>query len=142
MMGLLRTKFRGYTLIEIMMAIVIFTVGIISIMALFPASVRDTRRARVMTQAVFLCQGKTEEILSMPGTKIPDEVAKTGKFTPDFPDFSYVVRKYPYTYTRNGSTFNSYALAEIHVSVFHPINDRKAPLCEFYVIKGCVGEQK
>ena len=142
MIGILKTKLKGYTLIEIMMAIIIFTVGIISIMALFPASVRDTRRARVMTQAVFLCQGKMEEILSMPGTKIPDEVVKTGKFIPDFPDFSFVVRKYPYAYMKNGTLYNSYALAEIHVSVFHPINNRKAPLCEFYVIKGCVGEQK
>lgn len=142
MTALLRKKIRGYTLIEIMMAIIIFTVGIISIMSLFPASVRDTRRARVMTQATFLCQAKTEEILSLPGTTIPAEVAKTGKFTPDFPDFSFVVRKYPYTYQKNGSTYVSFALAEIHVSVFHPINNRKAPLCEYYVIKGCVGEQK
>ncbi len=142
MMVFFKTKVKGYTLVEIMMAIIIFTIGIISIMSLFPASVKDTRRARVMTQAVFLCQAKTEEILAMPGTKIPDEVAKTGKFTPDFPDFSFVVRKYPYTYKKDGTTYTSLAMCEIDVSVFHPINDRKAPLCEFYVIKGCVGEQK
>ena len=137
----IRVRLKGFTLIEIMMAIVIFTVGIIAIMSLFPISVRDTRRARIMTQAAFLCQAKMEEVISLPGTLIPPDYDKTGKFSPDFEDFSFVVRKYPYVYKKDGSSFESYALSEIHVSVFHSINDRKAPLCEYYTIKGSVGEQ-
>ncbi len=83
-----------------------------------------------------------EEVLSDPGAWIPEEYSYTGTFAPEFPDFTYVVRKYPYTYEENGKKIESIALSKIHVSVFHPINNRSKPLVEYFSLKGGVGEQK
>ena len=135
-------KCRAFTLVEIMLSVVIFTIGIISIMSLFPISLRDVARARVMTQAAFLCQAKTEEYLAKPGDTIPDYVNTNGKFEPEFPDFTFVVRKYPYSANQGASTYDSSALWELHVSVFHTINNRQSPLVEHFTLKGCIGEQK
>jgi len=136
----MKKKFFGYTLVEIMLAIVIFTIGIISLMSLLPVALRSTRRARIMTQAAFLCQAKTEEVLAIPGVIIPEDFDKTGRFTPDFPDFTYVVRKYIYIYEVDGRRVESHSVSEIHVSVFHPINNRKKPLCEYFTLRGRIGE--
>ncbi|MCE1247968.1 MAG: type II secretion system GspH family protein [Firmicutes bacterium] len=135
-------KSRAFTLVEIMLSVVIFTIGIIAIMSLFPLSLRDVARARVMTQAAFLCQAKTEEYLGKPGDTVPDYVNSNGTFEPEFPDFTYVVRKYPYSGTQGSTTYDSQALWEIHVSVFHTINNRQSPLVEHFALKGCIGEQK
>lgn len=139
---MIRKKAGGYTLVEIMLAILIFTGAMVTVLTLFPLSLRHVVRARIMTQAAFLCQAKMEEVLSDPGAWIADEYTYTGKFEPEFPDFSYVVRKYPYTYEENGKKIESMALLKIHVSVFHPINNRSAPLVEYTALKGGVGEQK
>jgi Tfp pilus assembly protein PilV len=135
-------KTKAFTLVEIMLAIVIFTIGIIAIMSLFPLSLRDVARARVMTQAAFLCQAKMEEFLAKPGDTIPDYVNTNGKFEPEFPDFTFVVRKYPYSGKEGATSYDSSALWELHVSVFHTINNRTAPLVEHFTLKGCIGEQK
>ena len=95
-----------------------------------------------MTQAAFLAQGKMEEALSIPGTVIPDDYNKTGNFEPPFQEFSFVVRKFPYRYIDAGKEYNSLALSQIHIAIFHPINDRKTPIVELYAVKGGLGEQE
>lgn len=53
-----RTDNRGFTLIEVMVALTILSIGIIAIMRLFPQSVRQTRLANERQQTAFLA--KTE----------------------------------------------------------------------------------
>lgn len=138
----MKTTAKGYSLIEVMIALMIFSGAMITILALFPISLRDAYRAKIMTQAAFLCQAKMEEILSVPGTMAPPESDRSGRFEPEFPDFTYVARKYPYVYYVNGRRITSLALSEIHVAVFHPINNRRSPLVEHFTIKSGIGEQK
>lgn len=132
--GILKFKksIRAFTLIEIMIALIIFTVGIISIMSLFPLSLKSALRARIVTQATFLAQARLEEELSEPAMTMPDN--SSGTFEPDFPNFVYVIRK---------SDFNDNpAITKIEVYVFHPINDRKQPLAHLTALKCTQGAIK
>lgn len=49
---------RGFTLIEVIVALTILSIGIIAIMRLFPRSIQQTRQAAERQQAAFLA--KTE----------------------------------------------------------------------------------
>jgi prepilin-type N-terminal cleavage/methylation domain-containing protein len=53
-----RTNNRGFTLIEVMVALTILSIGIIAIMRLFPRSIQQTRLAAEKQQVAFLA--KTE----------------------------------------------------------------------------------
>ncbi|MCD4782748.1 MAG: type II secretion system GspH family protein [Candidatus Eremiobacteraeota bacterium] len=138
----MRRSYRAFTLVEIMLAIVIFTFCIVSMMTVFVEGMRYNTRAKIMTQAAFLCQAKMEEVLSIPGIVIPEEFNKTGNFEAPLQEFSFVVRKFPYRYVEGAKTYDSVALSQIHITVFHPVNDRKSPLVELYAVKGGVGEQE
>lgn len=138
----MRRSYRAFTLVEIMLAIVIFTFCIVSMMTVFIEGMRYNTRAKIMTQAAFLCQAKMEEVLSIPGIVIPEDPGPDSRFESPFQEFSFVVRKFPYRYTEGAIMYDSVALSQIHITVFHPINDRKSPLVELYAVKGGVGEQE
>lgn len=53
-----RTSQRGFTLVEVIVALTILSIGIIAIMRLFPTSIQQTRIAAERQQASFLA--KTE----------------------------------------------------------------------------------
>ena len=53
---------KGFTLIEIITAITIMAVGILSILALFPVGFAASRRAADLTTAALYAQEKMEEI--------------------------------------------------------------------------------
>ncbi len=123
---------RAFTLVEIMIALVIFVFGIVSIMYLFPVSLKSIYRARIVTQAIFLAQAKLEEELSKPASSYPSTTEpSSGTFEPDFPEFVYVMRK---------SSFNGdISLNKIDIYIFHPINNRKKPIAHLCALKGSLG---
>lgn len=59
-----RHKKQGFTLIEAVVAIAIFVVGILAILQFLPAASKVAWQARHKTQAAFLIQGKLEEYLA------------------------------------------------------------------------------
>lgn len=57
---------RGISLVEIMIAILIFGVGITAAMRTLPVSNRATTRARNLSLATNLAQQKIEELMNLP----------------------------------------------------------------------------
>jgi len=56
------SRHKGYSLIEVLVSVAIFLAGILSIVNLFPMSLRAQRRAADVSGAAFLAQLKAEEI--------------------------------------------------------------------------------
>lgn len=74
---------RGFTLVEVLVAVAIFALGLAALMPLVIANVRANDSAGVRTRAVALAQEKVEEIRAMtfdsvlalaPGTETVDTV--------------------------------------------------------------------
>lgn len=55
---------RAFTLVEAVVALAIFIIGILAILQFLPAATKLALRARHKTQAAFLTQGKMEEYLA------------------------------------------------------------------------------
>lgn len=53
---------RGFTLIEVMVALTILSIGIIAIMRLFPQSIRQTRLAAERQQVSFLAKSELGQL--------------------------------------------------------------------------------
>lgn len=69
---------KAFTLIEIIMAMAILTIGIIGVVRLLPVGLRASKSAEILSKAAFLAQEKLEELklagfeqLSLPGPSIP-----------------------------------------------------------------------
>ena len=54
----------GVTLVELMVSLVVFSIGVLAIMAMTIMSIKGNSLANRMTQANFLAQDKMEELLS------------------------------------------------------------------------------
>lgn len=57
-----RARRRGFTLVEVLVALAIFLAGLVAIVQLFPVSLRAQQEAAYKTTAVLLAQQKVEEI--------------------------------------------------------------------------------
>lgn len=55
---------RGFTLLEVMVALTILSIGIIAIMRLFPQSIRQTRVAAERQQVAFLAKTELGQLRS------------------------------------------------------------------------------
>jgi len=53
---------RGFTLIEIIMAMAILAIGIIGVVRLLPVGMRASKSSELMSKAAFLAQDKMEEL--------------------------------------------------------------------------------
>jgi len=53
---------KGFTLIEIIMAMAILAVAVIGVVQLLPTGIRASRSSEMMSKAVFIAQEKTEEL--------------------------------------------------------------------------------
>ena len=59
---------RGLGLIEVLIALVVLSVGIFALMQVFPAASRSMQSSRMLTAADFYAQQKLEELSSLPWT--------------------------------------------------------------------------
>ncbi|MFP4498331.1 MAG: prepilin-type N-terminal cleavage/methylation domain-containing protein [Vulcanimicrobiota bacterium] len=121
-------KNSGFTLIEIMVSILIFVIGIITILYLFPISLKQVKLSKIKTQGLFLAQGVLEEEISR---KEPDFSALEGNLGPDFPDFNYAVNK--------EFIENSWSIFEINVEITHKFNNHTTPVSKLTVLKSMGG---
>ncbi len=53
---------RGFSIVEVIVAVAILMIGILSIVFLFPTTLRSARLTEMQTRATFLAQMKAEEI--------------------------------------------------------------------------------
>jgi type IV pilus modification protein PilV len=56
----------GFTIIEVLIAMAIFAIGILGIAKLQISSIGGNRTAMEVSEASFLCEGKLEELMSIP----------------------------------------------------------------------------
>ena len=55
-------KVRGFTLLEIVMALAIFAVGLVGLLSLFPVGFQVSKRASDLTEATIYAQEKIEDL--------------------------------------------------------------------------------
>ncbi len=64
---------KGFTLIELIVAIFILALGITAVFAIFPLGIQIVRFSKITTTATHLGGAKIEEIISKPYNEIYDE---------------------------------------------------------------------
>ena len=70
MFHILSSKNKGFTLIELIIAIFILSVGILGVLGMFPLGIQVAKSSEMATVATQLAQAKTEEIISQPYQEI------------------------------------------------------------------------
>lgn len=55
-------KFKGFTLLEVLISLAILLAGIVAVLSFFPMSLKTNRDAELLSQAAVLAQLKAEEI--------------------------------------------------------------------------------
>ena len=81
---------RGFTLIEILVAIGILALGITAVLFLFAMGARSHRRATLRTQAALLAEAVVNRLQAeFPQAAEPQTI--TNATDPDFPGFTYDV---------------------------------------------------
>ena len=58
---MLRYDERGFTLVEVLVAMVIFAIGILAVINMQYVSSRTNLKSRLITEAAVVAQGKVEE---------------------------------------------------------------------------------
>lgn len=66
---------RGFSLIELLVAMVIFAIGVLAAVALLGAGYRWEGRAELETQLTVAAEMKVEELKALAGTELPDTTA-------------------------------------------------------------------
>lgn len=61
---------KGFSIAEVMVAVMIFSIGILSVVEVFPLYHKMSRLAEKSSTAVFLAQEKIEAIFSLPYSEI------------------------------------------------------------------------
>lgn len=81
----------GFTLVEVMVAVVVLGIGIASVLTLIGQATRAVNTARGVTIQTGLARLKMVEIENMYWQKKADEIDTSGDFGDDFPNYSYDV---------------------------------------------------
>lgn len=68
---------RGFTLVEVLVALTIFTIGILAVATMQTSSIRYNSTARRSSEAVFQAERKVEEILA--GTYVAATIGTNSK---------------------------------------------------------------
>jgi prepilin-type N-terminal cleavage/methylation domain-containing protein len=75
-------KNRGFSLLELIIAIAVLAVGLVGVLQIFPIGLRASQRAGMMTRASFLAQNKIEDV-KLAGfdaiTELPPKIPLSGK---------------------------------------------------------------
>ena len=72
---------RGFSLLELIIAIGVLSIGLVGVLQIFPVGLRASYRAGMMTRAAFLAKNKIEEV-KMAGfdsvSALPPKIALSG----------------------------------------------------------------
>lgn len=82
---------RGFTLLEVMAAIVILSIGASAAFKLIGSSTRAIRRAEAVTIQANLARKVMADIETLYWQKKADDIITDGDFGSDFPDYSFHV---------------------------------------------------
>ncbi|MDQ7824539.1 MAG: prepilin-type N-terminal cleavage/methylation domain-containing protein [Candidatus Eremiobacteraeota bacterium] len=122
-----RSSGRGFSLTEVLIAMVIFTIGIIAIMYLFPLGMQEISRTKDLTAAIFLGQAKLEEVLLLPAHVAPVEESS---FT-EYPSLFFRVTKTAFQ--------NKPSLIQISVEVSKMRDGGSVTIMRYDALKGAGG---
>jgi general secretion pathway protein I len=86
--GMSREKTNGFTLMEVMVAMAILAIALISIFQLQSQSISMATDSRFMTTAALLAQSKMVEAETAPSLSNKSE---SGDFGPDYPQYTWQV---------------------------------------------------
>lgn len=78
----MRKKKTGFTLIEVMTAIFILTIGIVAVLNIFPLGLQIRAGAEMTAIASWLGQEKIEEVISIPYSDIPTGTIESRHYLP------------------------------------------------------------
>lgn len=80
---------QGFSPIELIVAVMIFSVGVLGTVGLLGAGYRYEGRAQLETQLTVLAEAKLEELRAVAGTELADTVALVpgGSLTTNQPDY-------------------------------------------------------
>lgn len=79
---------KGFSLLEVMVAVVILAFGLLAIMHLFPIGLRASKISQDTTVATFLAQQKIEELRNTKYADI-DDTPLTATFASPFSNFTW-----------------------------------------------------
>jgi general secretion pathway protein I len=112
---------KGFTLMEVMIAMAILAIALVTIFQSQSQSISMTGNSRFLTTASLLAQGKMAEIELI---EMKDVRTDSGNFGDGFPDYSWrvelkdtdfdVVKKIELTVTNNRLTANNQYLLELY----------------------------
>ena len=75
-------KKRGFSLLELIIAIAVLAIGLVGILQIFPIGLRASQRAGMMTKVTFLAQNKIEDV-KLTGfdeiTALPPKIPLSGR---------------------------------------------------------------
>lgn len=76
-MTTLNSQQRGFTLIEVLIALTIFTIGILAVATMQTSSIRYNSAAKLSSEAVFKAERKVEELLAGSHAALANEEKQT-----------------------------------------------------------------
>lgn len=62
MLRLMTNDEKGFSLLELIIAIGVLAIGLVGVLQIFPVGLRASQRAGTLTKAAFLAQNKMEEV--------------------------------------------------------------------------------
>ena len=83
-----RAADRGFTLLEVMIAMSILAIGLVAVFQMQSQSVSMSSESRFLTTAALLAQSKMAEVESV---KQMENRAQTGDFSPDYAEYGWSV---------------------------------------------------
>ena len=72
-MGIIKKNIKGFTIIEVMVAMIVLAIGLLSFFALNVAIIKGNVFAKMMTSATNLAQEKIEELKNTPYASIVEQ---------------------------------------------------------------------
>lgn len=76
-------KLKGFTLLEVVIALTIFAIGLVGLLSLFPVAFHSSKRASDLTEATIYAQKKMEELKRDGYDNLPAD-GTTGNFDSRF----------------------------------------------------------
>jgi prepilin-type N-terminal cleavage/methylation domain-containing protein len=110
---------KGFTLIELMVAVFILTVGIGGVLQIFPLGIQIGKSAQMTTSAAELGQGEMEEIISKSYDEIPVGTTAKTPFSSPFTSYQKQI-KVSYVNPNNGlqETISDLEVKKIEITIF------------------------
>jgi len=132
--GIKKERKDGLTIIEILVAIAIFSIGIVAILYMFPVGSDVQSKSKKQTVAIFLAQEKMEEVASAfyfddilsPGTVLEDYGT-----IPGFEDYKREKKVFFFDPENSTTTDIDLGMKKVDVSVFWGPKDDNVRLSTF-----------